>query len=92
MYLSVNHNVKLACSITRDANSFKFIIGVQGTIQNLKNVFALIHRRLYIRDYYRGVYNLQYNKRLCVEGQKLKIRMAVRSLEIVLHLIQADFS
>ena len=86
MYSSVNHNVKVACAITRDENSFKFIIGVQGTTQNLKKVSALIlsrdtlptmYRHLYIRDYYRGVYNLQSDKRLYVEGLKLKTRMAV---------------
>ena len=100
MCLSVNHKVKLACSITRDANSFKFIIGVQGTIHNLKKVSALIvskylttmHRRLHIRDYYRGIYNLKSDKHLCVEGLELETRMAVQSLQIVLHLIQADFS
>ena len=42
LYLSVNSNVKLAWSITRDANSFNFIIGVQGTTQDLRKVSALI--------------------------------------------------
>ena len=83
LYLSVNRNVKLACSITRDENNLKFNIGVQGTTQTLKKVPALIqscdtwstmYRHLYIRDYYRGVYILQSDKRLCVEGLELKLR------------------
>ena len=41
LYLSVNPNIKLACSITRDADSFNFIIGVQETTQDLKKVSAL---------------------------------------------------
>ena len=84
LYLSVNHKVKLACSITRDANSFKFIIGVQGTIHNLKKASALIVSRYlthYVQTfiYYRGIYNLQSDKRLCVEGLELETRMAVRT-------------
>ena len=80
MCLSVNPNVKLACSITRDANSFNFIIGIQETTQGLKKVSALIqsrntlptmHRCLYIRNYYRGIYNLQSDKRLYVKGLEL---------------------
>ena len=51
-----------------------------------------MHRRLYIRDYYRGVYDLRSDKRLCIEGLEIKTRMAVQSLYIVLHFIQADFN
>ena len=51
-----------------------------------------MHMRLYIRNYCRGVYNPQSDKHLWVEGLELKTRMAVQSLQIVLHFIQADFS
>ena len=100
LYLSVNPNVKLACSITRDANSFNFIIGVQETTQDLKKASALIqsrdtwptmHRRLYIENYYRGVYNIQSDKRLYARVWN-STRMAVQRLQIVLYLIQEDFS
>ena len=79
-YLSKNPNVKLVCSITRDTNSFNFINGVQETTQDMKKVSALIyshntwptmHRRLYIRKYYHGIYNLQSDKRLYVKGLKV---------------------
>ena len=33
-----------------------------------------MYRRLYIRDYYRGIYILQSDKRLCVQGLELKLR------------------
>ena len=49
-----------------------------------------MHRRLYIRNYYRGAYDLQSDKHLYVKGNSTM--MTVQRLQIVLHLIQEDFS